>query len=94
MPGGTAVPGANDRFDINELNTAEGSTSLSQGLTTAFGGWPTWQLPLIRDAIGMEGFINGNAFQTQTVGVGDGSKTSFCSSSIYCPTSRPLGTSL
>ena len=86
MPGGTDVPGANDRFDISGTATAEGSIDLQQGLTTSFGGWPTWMVPLpLRNSIGLEPFIYGNALQTQTVGVGDGSKTTFCSASNFCP---------
>ena len=88
---GSTVPNSNDRFDISGVGTAEGGANLQQGLTTAFGGWPTWAIPIPRDGIGIEPEIFGQASQTQTVDIGDGSTTTFCSAAIYCSNASTAG---
>ena len=70
IPGsGQTIVNADDRFSLIGTGNAEGSVGFQQGLTTAFGGWPTNWLPVLRDGIGIEPELYGNAPQTQTVAV-------------------------
>jgi hypothetical protein len=84
---------AGDRFSIlgGGIPVAEGTTVLQQKLTNAFG-WPVTQNQSTRDGIGISPETMGNVFQAQTVGLGDGSSSTFCSASKFCgPTSSPAG---
>ena len=94
IPGsGQTVISADDRFSLIGVTTAEGSVGFQQGLTTAFGGWPTNWLPILRDGIGIAPQTFGNSLQTQTVGVqnGGGSLTTWCSQAIFCSNASVAG---
>jgi hypothetical protein len=84
---------AGDRFSIlgGGVPVPEGTTVLQQKLTNAFG-WPVTQNTSLRDGIGISPETVGNVFQAQTVGLGDGSSSTFCSAAKFCgPTSSPAG---
>ena len=84
---------AEDRFNLTGVANPEGATSVQQGLAAATG-WPVTWLPILRDGIGIEPEIFGNALQTQTVAVGDGSKTTWCSQAKFCANPSVAGTLL
>ena len=62
---------------------AEASNVFAQLLTNAFG-WPVTVLNTTRPGIGMTPELMGNVIQNQTIAVGDGTKTTFCSASKFC----------
>ena len=90
LAGTTWAPGitqmaAGDRFWVNgNVPLVEGTGFLQQLLTNAFGGWPVTLANRVRDGVGSQVETTGNAFQSQNVALGDGSKTAFCSAAIYC----------
>ena len=83
-----AVSSSGDRFGI--LGTTfspqipnESITEFEQMLTNAFG-WPTTVLNIARDGVGITPSATGNVVQTQTVGLGTGTLTTWCSSATFC----------
>jgi hypothetical protein len=87
VPGQVTGP-AGDRFGVAGAGTPplpEGLGFLEQGLSTALNGIPVSMLNSTRDGIGIAPFTLGNVTQTQTIDVGDGTKTSWCSVAKFCP---------
>lgn len=87
---GAFVPGqslsiAGDRFGItgNGQPLSEGLGTFEQLLTNAFG-WPSSFNDMTHDGVGNLIMTLGNTAQTQTVGVGNGSQTAWCSASEFC----------
>jgi hypothetical protein len=80
-----ALATAGDRFGINGagIPLSEAGVVFEQLMNNAFG-WPQSLLNITHDGIGNLLMSLGNAAQTQTVGVGDGSTTQWCSASIQC----------
>ena len=78
---------AGDRFGVlgAGLPFSEGISVYEQLLTNAFG-WPVTVINTARDGIGITPETMGGVIQTQTVGLGDGSTTTWCSASKFCPT--------
>jgi hypothetical protein len=85
---------AGDRFGV-----ASGGNIVSEAIVafdqTLSGqtGVPTSFIAATRDGTGAGLYVLGNAAQTQTVGVGDGSTLAWCSSSTFCPSAgvSPVG---
>jgi hypothetical protein len=73
---------AGDRFSANAIS-AESILDFNQAITNSLGV-PASSMYAARDGIGMRIFTLGNVTQTQTVGVGDGSSLTWCSSSKFC----------
>ena len=93
----TFVPGqvtatAGDRFGVSGGLT-EGIGAFDQTLGNAFG-WPAGLANITRDGIGIEPMTLGGATQTQTVGVGNGTLTTWCSASAFCPNTSPSAISV
>ena len=88
---GTFVPSysisaAGDRFGVTGSTgpaLSEGAGALEQDLTNAFG-WPAEYFATAHDGVGIVLQTLGNAAQSQTVGLGNGSLTTWCSSANYC----------
>lgn len=76
---------AGDRFGITGLGNplSEGVGTFEQLLTNAFG-WPASFTDMTHDGVGNLIMTLGNVTQTQTVGVGNGSSTTWCSASKFC----------
>ena len=62
----------------------EGPTNFSRTFSIGSGGLGLGENDQIFPGIGSLIALLGNQTQTQTIGVGNGSQTTFCSSSIYC----------
>jgi hypothetical protein len=62
-----------------------------QNLQNAFG-WPASMSDWVRNGIGVSVFAIGGTLQTQTIAVGDGSKTTWCSASTFCSNVSAVGT--
>jgi hypothetical protein len=77
--------GAGDRFAVaaNGNTYAEPVLAFDQGVTNGFGV-PASLFYAARDGVGMGIYALGNTPQTQTIGIGDGSSTVWCSSAIFC----------
>ena len=87
IPGaGLTFPQPNDRFSVQGIGSSECSVDFQQGLTTALGGVSTWWATVLRDGIGIEPLVYGNALQTQTVGVQNSGATltTWCSQAKFC----------
>jgi hypothetical protein len=89
------VPGqstsiAGDRFGISGVGIplSEGVGYFEQLLTNAFG-WSASYTEMSHDGVGQGLMTLGSVTQTQTVGVGNGSATVWCSASQFC--SEPSG---
>ena len=87
---GNYVPGqststAGDRYGItgNGIPLSEGVGTFEQLLTNAFG-WPASFTDMTHDGVGNILMTGGNVTQTQTVGVGNGTATRWCSASKFC----------
>jgi hypothetical protein len=95
----TLVPGqvtatAGDRFGVTGSSIlAEGVSAFEQTLGNAFG-WPVSFSNMTRDGIGIEPMTLGGAAQTQTVGVGNGTLTTWCSASSFCQNTSPSAVSV
>ena len=76
---------AGDRFGVaaNGNTYPEPVLAFDQGITAGFGV-PASIFYAARDGVGMGVYALGNVQQTQTIGVGDGSSTSWCSASKFC----------
>ena len=76
---------AGDRFGITGAGNplSEGVGTFEQLLTNAFG-WPASFIAMDHDGIGNILMTGGNVTQTQTVGVGNGTATTWCSASKFC----------
>ncbi len=76
---------AGDRFGINGAGSpiAEGPATLEQTLTNAFG-WPSSVTLMARDGVGNLVMTMGGVAQTQSIGLGDGSSTTWCSAAKFC----------
>ena len=86
IPGsGISAPAAIDRFGVTGIGNSEGSLSFEQGVSTAMGV-PTWWATVLRDGIGIEPLVYGNAPQTQTIGVQNsgGTLSTWCSQATFC----------
>ena len=71
---------------------SEASNVFAQLLTNAFG-WTITVLNTEISGIGIAPQAMGNVVQNQTIAIGDGTTTVFCSASIYCgASSTPVGT--
>ena len=84
---GHAINVAGDRFGV-VANGLEPVLTFDQKITDSLNV-PASIFYAARDGIGMDIFTLGNVLQTQTVGVGDGSSTVWCSSSKFC--TEPTG---
>jgi hypothetical protein len=85
------VPGqpyyyAGDRFGVvqSSATVSEAYAAFDQELLNAFGA-PTSFFSATRDGVGIGLITLGNAPQSQTVGAGDGSTLTWCSTSSFCP---------
>ena len=81
---------AGNRFGISG-SSAEGVVDYQQDLTNAFG-WPVMVVNIVRDGVGITPETMGNALQTQTIGVGNATLTTWCSQSIFCSNTGQGGT--
>jgi hypothetical protein len=96
LPAYTILRGG-DRYGIvvgGTTNLSEGSNTYQQLLDNAFGGWTSTLLSATRDGIGSTPKTLGNWPQTQTIGLGNGTQTTWCSVGTYCPTSGTSGVSI
>ncbi len=81
-----------DRFSLTgNPPPTEGVGFLQQTLTNAFGGWPVTVVERERDGIGTSIEALGNQVQTQSVAIGDGSSTTFCSAAKFCSNASASG---
>jgi hypothetical protein len=77
---------AGDRYGVSGASSpilAEGIGNFEQGLASAFG-WPVGIVNGERDGIDATPLTLGHVVQTQTVGVGNGSATTWCSAATFC----------
>ena len=77
---------AGDRFGINGVTTPilnESAGAFEQDMTNAIG-WPASITNMARDGVGIQPSMTGNQPQTQSIAVGDGVKTVYCSQSLFC----------
>jgi hypothetical protein len=97
ISGTTYVPGsslllAGDRFLLTgNAPATEGPVTLQQLLTNAFGGWPVQIANRERDGIGTANEAMGTTLQSQTITIGDGSSTTFCSATTFCSNASVSG---
>ena len=84
---GHAINVAGDRFGV-VAGGPEPILTFDQKITDSLGV-PASIFYAARDGIGQDIFTLGNVLQTQTVGVGDGASTVWCSSSKFC--TEPTG---
>lgn len=69
----------------------EGVNNYEQLLSNALGGWPIAILHNDRDGVGSGPKTGGYTTQVQTIAPGDGTSTTFCSATIYCPNASLAG---
>ena len=83
---------AGDRFGVlgAGIPLSEGIGDYEQQLTNAFG-WPVVMINSVRDGVGIAPEIMGGVAQSQTIGVGDGTTTTWCSASKFCAASGVSG---
>ena len=77
---------AGDRYGVAGASSpymAEGMGNFEQGLANAFG-WPVGIVNGEHDGVDATLLTLGNIAQTQTVGVGNGSATTWCSAATFC----------
>ena len=77
---------AGDRFGINGATAPilnESAGAFEQDLTSATG-WPASITNMARDGVGILPSMTGNQPQTQSIAVGDGVKTVYCSQILFC----------
>ena len=77
---------AGDRFSVTGgggETLPEGASSLLQNLQNSMG-YPATLSEWVRDGAGLNVFVWGNQVQSQSVGIGNGSTTTWCSASNFC----------
>jgi hypothetical protein len=84
---GNADAEAGDRFAVaSGTFWSEGASTFEQLLTNAFGGWPNYVTEsTIRDGIGSTPKTLDGITETQTIALGDGTTTAWCSAAKFCP---------
>lgn len=71
----------------------EGLGTWGQSLSNSLSGYPVSLINVSRDGVGITPFTMGYASQTQTIGIGTGSATSFCSRAVFCLGTATVGLS-
>ena len=84
---------AGDRFGVARRwhSLVRRHRRLRAAIDERLRGWPAVMINSVRDGVGITPEIMGGVTQSQTIGVGDGSTTTWCSASKFCASAGVSG---